>query len=259
MISITSSSTDAQYPSAKCVYDNINDIIEVIGSFTEVFDVMDRLNYGDTLSDICYGFRTLIPNAASSQNQLADKAYVTNSLSSKANASDIPSKTSDLTNDSSFVSDASYVHTDNNYTTAEKTKLATLSNYDDTSISASVSAKYTKPATGIPKTDLASDVQISLGKADTALQAHQDISGKANIADIPTKLSDLTDDLGNSPTHTHSQYLTSHQDISAKENTSNKVTSLSSSSTDTQYPSAKCVYDHINTIVGDIESLLSEV
>ena len=35
----------------------------------------------------------------------------------------------------------------------------------------------------------------------------------------------------------------------------NKVTSISSSSTDTQYPSAKCVYD----IVGDIESLLSEV
>lgn len=37
--------------------------------------------------------------------------------------------------------------------------------------------------------------------------------------------------------------LTSHQDISGKENTTNKVTSLSSSSTDTQYPSAKCVYD----------------
>lgn len=37
------------------------------------------------------------------------------------------------------------------------------------------------------------------------------------------------------------------------ENTLNKVTSLSSSSTHTQYPSAKCVYD----IVGDIETLLA--
>ena len=37
---------------------------------------------------------------------------------------------------------------------------------------------YTKPATGIPKSDLASGVQASLGKADTALQNHQDISGK---------------------------------------------------------------------------------
>lgn len=49
--------------------------------------------------------------------------------------------------------------------------------------------------------------------------------------------------------------ITSHQDISGKENTSNKVTSLSNSSTDTQYPSAKCVYD----LIGNIESLLSEV
>lgn len=37
---------------------------------------------------------------------------------------------------------------------------------------------YTKPTTGIPKSDLASGVQTSLGKADTALQKHQDISGK---------------------------------------------------------------------------------
>ena len=42
------------------------------------------------------------------------------------------------------------------------------------------SAKYNKPTDGIPKTDLASSVQTSLGKADTALQEHQDISGKAD-------------------------------------------------------------------------------
>ena len=39
---------------------------------------------------------------------------------------------------------------------------------------------YSKPSTGIPKTDLASSVQTSLGKADSALQTHQDISGKAD-------------------------------------------------------------------------------
>lgn len=44
--------------------------------------------------------------------------------------------------------------------------------------------KYTKPSTGIPKTDLASSVQTSLGKADSALQSHQDISGKADKASI---------------------------------------------------------------------------
>ena len=39
--------------------------------------------------------------------------------------------------------------------------------------------KYSKPSTGIPKTDLASDVQTSLGKADTALQQHQSLTGYA--------------------------------------------------------------------------------
>ena len=43
--------------------------------------------------------------------------------------------------------------------------------------------------------------------------------------------------------------------ISGLENASNKVTTLSSSSTDTQYPSAKCVYD----LIGDIESALEEL
>ena len=42
------------------------------------------------------------------------------------------------------------------------------------------SAKYDKPTGGIPKTDLASSVQTSLNKADTALQEHQDISALTN-------------------------------------------------------------------------------
>ena len=45
------------------------------------------------------------------------------------------------------------------------------------------SAKYDKPTSGIPKTDLASSVQTSLGKADTALQEHQDISELTNHVD----------------------------------------------------------------------------
>ena len=65
--------------------------------------------------------------------------------------------------------------------------------------------KYDKPSGGIPKTDLASAVQTSLGKADTALQTHQDISGK--------------------------------------EDKSSKVTEINETNTDTQYPSAKAVQD----------------
>lgn len=80
--------------------------------------------------------------------------------------------------------------------------------------------KYDKPNGGIPKTDLASDVQTSLGKADTALQEHQDISGK--------------------------------------EDKTNKVTSIDNTSTDTQYPSAKCVHDSQEEQNTEIEKLQTE-
>lgn len=58
----------------------------------------------------------------------------------------------------------------------------------------------------------------------------------ATTASIPTKTSDLINDVG---------FLIEHQDITNKENISNKIASLSSSNTNTQYPSAKCVYDNI--------------
>ena len=51
---------------------------------------------------------------------------------------------------------------------------------------------YSKPSGGIPKSDLSSSVQTSLGKADTALQSHQDISGKANkISVVQTSASTI--------------------------------------------------------------------
>ena len=43
--------------------------------------------------------------------------------------------------------------------------------------------------------------------------------------------------------------------LASFETTTNKVTSISSQSTDTQYPSAKCVYD----VVGDINSVLEVI
>ena len=80
----------------------------------------------------------------------------------------------------------------------------------------SLDGKYAKPSGGIPKSDLASAVQTSLGKADTALQAHQDISGK--------------------------------------ENTSNKVKSWSSTTTDDHYPSEKLVKDSLDSVYSAINN-----
>ena len=55
--------------------------------------------------------------------------------------------------------------------------------------------KYEKPVGGIPKTDLASDVQTSLGKADTALQQHQDISGKLDVSKVKSSASTTSGDV----------------------------------------------------------------
>ncbi len=56
----------------------------------------------------------------------------------------VPTKTSELTNDSNFVSDVNYIHTDNNFTTAERKKLGSLANYDDTAIKKKIDNKQDK-------------------------------------------------------------------------------------------------------------------
>lgn len=48
-------------------------------------------------------------------------------------------------------------------------------------VNSAISAKYTKPSGGIPKADLASDVQTSLGKADSALQSHQSLANYVTL------------------------------------------------------------------------------
>lgn len=59
------------------------------------------------------------------QKNGSDVATFTANASSNVTANiTVPTTTSELTNNSNFVSDASYVHTDNNFTTSEKTKLS---------------------------------------------------------------------------------------------------------------------------------------
>ena len=61
---------------------------------------------------------------------------------------------------------------------------------DITNLSTELDSKYEKPSTGISKTDLASDVQASLGKADTAVQS---LSGYATESYVDTKVAGLVD------------------------------------------------------------------
>ena len=82
----------------------------------------------------------------------------------------------------------------------------------DTTTAANLGA-YVKPSGGIPKTDLDSAVQTSLGKADTALQTAPvtSVNGQTgvvtlSIPTVPTNVSAFTNDAG---------YLTQHQSLTA--------------------------------------------
>ena len=99
-------------------------------------------------------------------NLITQSAYNpnTNKIATK---NDLPTKTSDLTNDSNFAVDASYVHTDNNYTTTEKNKLAGI----EAGAEANVQANWNESDT----------------TSDTYIQ---------NKPTIPTKVSDLQNDSG---------------------------------------------------------------
>ena len=99
----------------------------------------------------------------------------------------VPTSTSDLTNDSNYVSDASYVHTDNNYTTTEKTKLSGIE-------------------TGA-EVNAISSIKVN-GTAQT-------ITNKAVDISVPTATSDLTNDTNfvsdASYVHTDNNYTTTEK------------------------------------------------
>lgn len=102
--------------------------------------------------------------------------------------------------------------------------------------SASDIGAYVKPLGGIPASDLASGVIPSVPSASSA-----------------TPSMDGTASAGSSTDYARADHV--HPSDTSRQSTANLVTSLSSSSTDTQYPSAKCVYD----LVGDIETLLAAI
>lgn len=80
-----------------------------IESFNEIIAFLENVEDTETLDGIMAGINTTIANVQAS----------------------VPTKLSQLTNDNDTVTDANYVHTDNNFTTAEKDKLASLGNGGD--------------------------------------------------------------------------------------------------------------------------------
>lgn len=105
----------------------------------------------------------------------------------------IPSKTSDLTNDSGYVNAAGAASAAPVQSVNGKTGTVVL-NASDVG-----AGTYSKPSGGIPKSDLASDVQTSLGKADTALQTAPVTSVNGNTGAVTIRVPSTAADVGAIP------------------------------------------------------------
>lgn len=148
----------------------------------------------------------------------------------------IPTKTSDLTNDSGFI-DKSVNDLVNYYKKTET--------YTKTEVDNKVSSVYKYKGSVATFADLPSTGQV----IGDVYNVEEDGSNYAWNGTIWDKLGGEID-LSDYYTKTRTDEL-----LGDKEDESNKVTSISSESTDIQYPSAKCVYN----IVGDIATALDEI
>lgn len=177
----------------------------------------------------------------------------------------IPANTSDLNNDSNFISTSStagLVKNDGTIDTNTYLTSSALSGYVQTS-----------STTGLIKNDGSIDTNTYLTSAPVTSVNGQTGAVTLSIPSAPGTLdTTATTAQSTSSSEALSGSVTLHKvaktgtysdligkptipDVTGKEDTTNKVTSLSSASTDTQYPSAKCVYD----LVGDIETLLAAI
>lgn len=108
----------------------------------------------------------------------------------------VPTALSDLNNDGNFVTDADYVHTDNNYTDAEKTKLAGIAEGAEVNVQADWSQTTTTADDYIKNKPTIGTGTLTIQKNGTTVQTFSANNTSNVTADItvPTALSELTND-----------------------------------------------------------------
>lgn len=152
-----------------------------------------------------YTWNQAEPNVNADWNATSGDAKILNKPS-------IPTKTSDLTNDSNFAVDANYVHTDNNYTSTEKSKLSGIaagaevnvqSNWNQTTTTADdyIKNKPTKVSaftndagylTSFTETD--PTVPSWAKQSSKPTYTASEVGALPDTTSIPSKTSDLTND-----------------------------------------------------------------
>lgn len=229
--SVTSSTSDAYIKNKPSIPQNTSDLTNDSNFVSDASYVHTDNNYTTTEKDKLSG----IASGAEVNVQADWNVTTTTSDAYIKNKPSIPSATSDLTNDSNFVSDASYVHTDSNYTANEKSKLsgiaagAEVNVQSDWNVTSSTSDAYIKNKPTIPTkvSQLSNDSGYITGYTETdpvfSSSAAADIAStditnwnnKADTSDIPTATSDLTNDSDfvsdSSYVHTDNNYTTAEK------------------------------------------------
>lgn len=111
------------------------------------------------------------------------ETFSANASSNKTANISVPTKTSDLSNDSNFLSDASYVHTDNNFTTALKNKLEGIESGAEVNVQSDWS-----------QSDNTKDDYIKNKPSLAAVATSGSYNDLTNKPTIPDELADLTAD-----------------------------------------------------------------
>lgn len=175
--------------------DITSNAISVDTAFTEA-GTRQNINSGDT-------FATILGKIKKFFTDLKTVAF-SGSYTDLSDKPTIPTATSDLVNDSDFVSDASYVHTDENFTSAEKTKLsgieagAEVNVQSDWNEADNTADDYIKNKPSIPTntSDLNNDSGFLTSADVSTVAISGDYDDLLNKPTIPTKVSDLNNDSG---------------------------------------------------------------
>lgn len=257
-------------PSESWVNAVIEKANEVLNSRVESFNINEQGHLIATLEDgTTQDLGSVVGGVSSVNGQTGNVVLDAEDVGALPADTVIPTKTSDLIDDSGFITNA--VNNLINYylksETYNKTEINSLisqiqtSHFEIVAVLPTVGERnviYLLPRQ-ITETGNIYDEYIYISNAWEKIGSTDiDLTGYATETWVNTQIANfLTQAQIQSLINTAlTNYYTKTEVDTAlgnKENTINKVTSLSTQSTDTQYPSAKCVYD----IVGDIESLLS--
>ena len=241
VISLSSGSTDTQYPSAKCVYNAIQAAAGSAGVSS-----YDELTDRPALSTTATTAQATAASETISGTISLHKVAKTGTYSDLIGTPTIPSAPGTLS--TSATTALATASTEALSSTINLHKIAKTGTYSD--------------LIGTPTIPSAPGTLSTTATTAQATASTEALSGAIKLHKI-AKTGTYSDLIGKPTTGTSAQflkgdgsldsntYLTSSS-ISGKEDTSNKVTNISSGSTDTQYPSAKCVFDAIKLVSGSV-------